>query len=70
MAAKILTHFAVLLAVICLLALVMALPTMWLWNGCAVDAVTVLRPITFLQALGLNLLCGILFRVSASAKGS
>jgi len=57
------------LVIIVGVALIMAAPTMWLWNGCAVDAVTVLRPIGFWQALGLNFLSGIIFKTTVGAKG-
>lgn len=43
------------------IALVMAFPTMWLWNW-LMPVIFGLCKITFWQALGLNLLTGILFR--------
>jgi len=38
-----------------------AFPVMWLWNALVPDLFH-LGPITFWQALGLNLLCSILFK--------
>jgi hypothetical protein len=48
------------------LSAVLALPIMWLWNG-VVPAIFGLKLITFRQALGLSLLCNLLFK-SPSAK--
>ncbi len=52
-------------------AIILALPTMWLWNAVVPDitknAVTTL---TFWQALGLNFLCGILFKSSSVSSSS
>ena len=44
------------------MAMILAFPTMWLWNGVLVDAVDGINQITFFQALGLNLLFSILFK--------
>jgi len=47
------------------LAVLMALPTMWLWNAIVPDITkNAVTELTFLQALGLNFLCGILFKSS------
>lgn len=48
-------------------ALLFALPTMWLWNW-LMPQIFGLKVITFWQALGLNILCGILFKGSSSSK--
>lgn len=42
---------------------------MLLWNGCLVPAVSVVNPIGWLQAWGLSILCGLLFK-STSVKTS
>ena len=55
----------VLLAVI---ALVLALPTMWLWNW-LMPEIFGLKAISFWEALGLNMLCGILFKNGSISKG-
>ena len=49
------------------LALIMALPTMWLWNW-LVPTLFHGPEVTFLQALGLNFLCSILFKNSATSS--
>ena len=53
---------------ILIIGLIVAWPTMMLWNGCLVDAVAGISPIGLLQAWGINILCGILFK--STAKGS
>jgi hypothetical protein len=40
---------------------------MWLWNAVAPD-VFGLKPLTWLQALWLSLLCSLLFRTNSSTK--
>ena len=56
------------LALVALAAVLMALPTMWLWNDCLVPAVDGTHEIGFLQALGLNFLFSILFKSTNSNK--
>lgn len=50
----------VLIALI-VIAVVMALPTLWLWNW-LMPIIFCLPEITFWQALGVNIFTGILFR--------
>jgi hypothetical protein len=47
--------------VILIAAILTAFPIKWLWNEVIPDIFN-LPEITFIQALGLNLLCSILFR--------
>ena len=49
-------------------ALVLALPVMWLWNAALTPAVTVLNPIGFWQAAGINILIGILIKKEFSSS--
>jgi len=49
------------------IGLLFALPVMWLWNGCLVDAVSGLHQIGWLQAWGINILFGILFKPSSAS---
>lgn len=52
-------------------AVILALPTMWLWNALVPDITKeALTPISFWQALGLNFLCGILFKSSSVSSSS
>ena len=50
---------------VCLLALLLAIPVWLLWNWVAVTVLG-LKVITLFQALGLTLLCSILFKSSKS----
>lgn len=56
------------LAVVILLAVVLALPTQFLWNECLVGAVNGINRIGFWQALGINILSGILFKSTNTNK--
>lgn len=50
-----------------ILALLLALPTAWLWNW-LMTSIFGLREITFLEALGLNVLSAILLKPSISSS--
>lgn len=50
-----------------LLVFILALPTMWLWNW-LMPVIFGLTEITFWQALGINILAGILFRTKVETK--
>ena len=58
------------IALIAFIAVVLALPTQLLWNGCLVDAVDGIHQIGFWQALGLNFLFSILFKNSTSSNSN
>ena len=45
-----------------------ALPVMLLWNYCLVGAVAGISEIGFWQALGITILCGLLFKSNVSKK--
>lgn len=47
-------------------ALLFSLPVWLLWNGCLVGAVAGVAEITWLQALGIMILCSFLFKSNAS----
>lgn len=61
---------AVILAVIIIViaGLLFSLPVMWLWNGCLVGAVNGVNEITWLQAWGILVLCGLLFKTHVYNK--
>lgn len=59
--------FIVIVISILLVVVICALPTMWLWNW-LMPTIFGLGKITFWQALGLNLLCSILFKSSSASK--
>jgi hypothetical protein len=58
------TAIGILLAV----AVLMAWPVQYLWNNCLIPAVDGTHPIGFWQALGLDVLFGILFKANVSSK--
>jgi len=43
-------------------------PVFMLWNGCLVGAVTGVQEVTWLQAWGLSILCGLLFKPNGGSK--
>lgn len=57
--------FMVVLAAGFLLSLILALPTLWLWNWLMPD-IFGLKEIGFWQALGLNLLATVLLKQTSS----
>lgn len=65
---KVFGAFLTIAIVVLIICALLALPTMWLWNGCLVDAVSGVKEIGFWQALGLNVLCSILFKNTVETK--
>lgn len=49
-------------AIALLISFLLSWPVMMLWNGCLVPAVTGLSEIGWLQAWGISILCGFLFK--------
>ena len=48
--------------------LLFSLPVMWLWNAALVPAIPGLVQIGWLQAWGILILCGLLFKPSVSTN--
>ena len=46
------------------LGLLLSLPVMWLWNNALVGAIDGVKEIGWLQAWGIHILCGFLFKTS------
>jgi hypothetical protein len=63
---KLISELVLLVGFIVLYALILALPTMLLWNW-VMPGIFGLKTIGFFQALGLNLLCGVLVRSRPSS---
>ena len=63
---------AIVLGVVGIVAvgLLMSLPVMWLWNGALVPAVSGLHEIGWLQAWGVMILCGMLFKGNSTSTSS
>jgi hypothetical protein len=49
-----------------LLSFLLSWPVYMLWNGCLVGAVAGVSEVTWLQAWGLTVLCGLLFKTTVS----
>lgn len=56
------------IAFIVLISFVLSWPIYMLWNGCLVDAIEGVKTVTWLQAWGLSLLFGLLFKNNTSSK--
>jgi hypothetical protein len=54
------------IASLLLLSFLLSWPVYMLWNGCLVGAVAGVSEVTWLQAWGLTVLCGFLFKSSVS----
>jgi hypothetical protein len=53
-----------------LLSFLLSWPVYMLWNGCLVGAVTGVVEVTWLQAWGITVLCGFLFKPTAKSNGN
>jgi hypothetical protein len=56
------------LATLVLISFLLSWPVYMLWNGCLVGAVAGVSEVTWLQAWGLTILCGFLFKTTVSTK--
>jgi hypothetical protein len=56
------------IATLVFISFVLSWPVMMLWNGCLVGAVDGVKEVTWLQAWGLQFLCGILFKSTLTKK--
>ena len=63
---KILGLLIAAVAVIVFFGLLFSLPVMWLWNAALVPAIPGLVQIGWLQAWGILILCGLLFKPSVA----
>lgn len=66
--AKIIGLAVVGIVAIVVLGLILSLPVMWLWNACLVAAIPGIKEIGWLQAWGILILCGLLFKNSSSSS--
>jgi hypothetical protein len=55
-------------SLVVLLGLLFSLPVMLLWNGCLVGAIVGINEISWLQAWGIMILFGLLFKSSVDTK--
>ena len=56
------------IAALVFLSFLLSWPVYMLWNGCLVGAVAGVSEVTWLQAWGISLLCGILFKSTVSTS--
>ena len=54
--------------IIVFFGLLMSLPVMWLWNACLVAAIPGVKEIGWLQAWGIMILSGLLFKNSSTSN--
>jgi hypothetical protein len=64
---KVVVGLLTVLGLAILLAMIMALPTMWLWNYIMPDIFGLIE-INFYQALAMNVLSSILFKANTSTN--
>jgi hypothetical protein len=64
---KVFVVFAALLFAIAV-SFVLSWPVMWLWNNALFGAIDGIKEVTWTQAWGISLLCGILFKSDVSTK--
>ena len=50
------------------LSFLLSWPVMWLWNNALVGAVVGVNEVSWLQALGISVLCGILVKSNVSTS--
>jgi len=51
-----------------LLSFLLSWPVYMLWKGCLVGAIVGVNEVTWLQAWGITILCGFLFKTNMSKK--
>jgi hypothetical protein len=56
------------IGLVCVVSFLMSWPVMLLWNECLVGAITGINQVTWLQAWGISLLCGLLFKTNVNTK--
>ena len=54
------------IALLVVISFLLSWPVYMLWNGCLVDAVESVKEVTWLQAWGISILCGFLFKPTTS----
>lgn len=54
------------IAAVVFFSFVLSWPVMWLWNNALVGAVVGVNEVSWLQAWGISVLCGLLFKTTVS----
>ena len=60
--------FAIVLGTILGLSFLMSWPVYMLWNGCFVGAIAGVNEVTWLQAWGITIMVGLLFKSSTTSS--
>lgn len=68
--AKVIGIMVIGMIAIIVMGLIMSLPVMWLWNGCLVAAIPGIKTIGWMQAWGIMILAGILFKNTTTSSSS
>lgn len=55
-------------AIVVFVGLLFSLPVMWLWNAALVPAIPGIKTIGWVQAWGILMLCGFLFKPITTSK--
>lgn len=58
------------IALLVSISLLLSIPVWLLWNGCLVGAIDGVREVTWLQAWGLSILAGFLFKNTTTVNRS
>ena len=56
------------LGILLFISFLLSWPVYMLWNGCLVDAINGVNEVTWLQAWGLTVLCGLMFKTVVNNK--
>lgn len=65
---KLASFFVGAIALIIIIGLIISFPVMLLWNGCLVGAIAGVNQISWLQAWGILVLCGLLFKTTVGSS--
>jgi len=65
---NIVTTVVGIIALVLAVSFLLSWPVMMLWNGCLVGAVDGVHEVSWLQAWGISVLCGFLFKTNVSSK--
>jgi hypothetical protein len=63
---NIVTTVVGIIAIVLAVSFLLSWPVMMLWNGCLVGAVDGVHEVSWLQAWGISVLCGFLFKTNVS----
>jgi hypothetical protein len=63
---NIVTTVVGIIALVLAVSFLLSWPVMMLWNGCLVGAVDGVHEVSWLQAWGISVLCGFLFKTNVS----